>query len=276
MSIYIDGHVHIYPGFDITELLDQAINNLYRTVKKTGDIATSCDFVLIITESYGHNVFKLLDSKTEEKRPQYGPWTLSKADDSSCLIAKKDTGETLFLIAGRQLESSDRIELISLFQPIEIEARKLPIQELAQTIASQGGIVLIPWGVGKWTGNRAQILTKFLSIKQTFFYLLGDNGNRPFFWPLPGLVNTASAKGISLLSGSDPLPLSGHHKRAGSYGSILVGQNLDQNQPGKSLKKLLHTKHQDLKPFGKPAGLIQFFFDQLSINIGNRIKKKKK
>ncbi len=141
--------------------------------------------------------------------------------------------------------------------------------ELAQSVADNGGVVVLPWGVGKWFGTRGEVVKNFLDSAHDFPLFLGDNGNRPSFWPTPSLFGLANEKNILLLSGSDPLPLASHCSRVATSGTLLVDGKISKSYPAASLREQLkQVKH--LKEYGYRFKPVRFFYDQLRITILNR------
>jgi hypothetical protein len=174
------------------------------------------------------------------------------------------------VIAGRQLISSEKLELLSLFSTHVFPDNTYSLAELARQVTEQGGTPLIAWGVGKWLGKRGRIVEEFINHPPVPHFLIGDNGNRPGFWPYPELLARAEQKGIGALAGSDPLPIASHVKRAGSYGSALDGVVLDLEHPAQQLQQII-SAGATLQPFGRGVGVIRFFRDQLQVNLQKRL-----
>ncbi len=105
-----------------------------------------------------------------------------------------------------------------------------------------------------------------------FKFYIGDNGNRPVFWPQPSLFKVAEKKGIGNLPGSDPLPFPSEEVRAGSYGFSL-STRLDPDFPAQALKKLLFNDVSSPIRYGKRQRPLTFFLKQLSMQW---IKHKRK
>ena len=99
-------------------------------------------------------------------------------------------------------------------------------------------------------------------------FFLGDNGNRPFFWPLPALFARAASRGIRNLAGSDPLPFPGQENKVGSFGVRLSGR-IDPLRPFSSLRSLLRNPEVPLYPYGRSERLYPFVRHQ----IGMRLRK---
>jgi len=193
MSIFIDAHVHIQPGFDLNIFFDNAWINFSNFSKKSGESIDDCSFVLLLTESHTCNVFNTLALREEnDYNCKNSEWQFHSTREKNSLIATNQE-KNIYIIAGRQLVSTENIELLSLFSPLNIQDRSLPLKELAIFISDNGGLALIPWGVGKWLGRRGKIVEAFLQDPPSFPLLVGDNGNRPELWPYPALLSAATA-----------------------------------------------------------------------------------
>ena len=270
MSTFIDAHVHIYSEFDIEQFFTAAFDNFLRA-SKNEKLSDSAGYVLALAEGEGYDVFSSLSQNAVsfENTPerQTGPDSLvfyRTAEPDSLLVCKGK--ETIALLAGRQHISRENIEVISLFSSVKLEEKAMSLADLAQTVAANGGIVVLPWGVGKWLGGRGEIVRKFLDTAYEFPLFLGDNGNRPSFWPTPSLFRIAHEKHVPLLSGSDPLPLASHYSRVATSGTILSGGKISLSHPAESLRKQLN-RNENLREFGGRLNPVRFFYDQLRINL---------
>jgi len=162
--------------------------------------------------------------------------------------------------------------LLALFSSAAIEDRSLSLHDLAQAVSGKGGLAVVPWGVGKWFGKRGKIVERLLNTKQDISLLVGDNGNRPVFWPFPALLKKALDLGIPVLSGSDPLPLASHANRPGSFGAIFIEDELSIETPINSLRRIF-TKTDEITGFGRGVGPFQFIIDQLQVNLRKQMGK---
>lgn len=268
--ILVDGHVHLYPCFDLPMFLDSALENFRRAARISSD-QPKLDAVLLLTESSGHDAFAMFADKAAQGT-SIGPWTIKQrlgADPS--LTAQHRDGGRLIMVAGRQIVTAENLEVLALGTDRHF-ADGRPLAEVAGEVTEAGGLAAIPWGTGKWLGRRGKILTDLIIQPQPFRFFLGDNGGRPFFWPQVTHFELARAKGIPVLPGSDPLPFPGEEKRAGSYGFRLKDR-LDRTAPAESLKKLLSVPDLAYQPYGRHEGFTGFFRNQIRMQIKNRTKR---
>lgn len=236
------------------------------------------DFVLILTESSGANVFQELLKRSGadgcilsgHDPSSENVWTISPAEDGKALVANRREKEIIYLLPGKQHISSENLELLSIAETRDIPDKQNTLFECAGLVWAEGGIPVVPWGVGKWSGPRKETLIAYLTEPSDFPKVIGDNGNRPFFWALPEFTHLNTAERLLKLSGSDPLPFQAHEKRAGSFGSYLQNSGVDPSLPAQSIKSML-LEDSEIAPYGNPAGLFRFLYDQVLINIKKRV-----
>jgi len=265
MAIIIDGHVHIYPTFPTAEFFDAAFNNFAEAMQLHGT-SLEADAVIFLTEGEGHDVFSIIRDQAET--PGGAPsdsLRFLKTEETDSLVAEKN-GRTVFIFPGRQYVSTEKIEILSLFYSEPISDKSLSLMSLAERINESGGVIVVPWGVGKWLGKRGQLVTELIEASNDAILFLGDNGNRPLFWPTPAQFAHARKNGIYLLSGSDPLPLASHCGRVGTSGSMLMEGELSRDLPAKSLLKLLNDGEK-LTEFGSRFKPCSFLYDQLCLKL---------
>jgi hypothetical protein len=146
------------------------------------------------------------------------------------------------------------------------------LKETVLEVADMGGIPVLPWGPGKWLGRRGKIVEDAIGARDFPAFFLGDNGNRPSFWPRPRLLSLADQKGIAVLPGSDPLPFSSEASRPGSFGFSLTGA-VNPHQPGTDLKRLLLKGEFFPKAYGSLEKPLRFVANQLKMQLSKRFKR---
>jgi hypothetical protein len=280
VSIFLDAHVHIYPIFSIDFLLASALKNFNQQARLLED-TESRDYVLCLTEGAGFDVFSQLqriadlphDHNQNRSSPAAATWRYHSASEPYCLIATNREEECIYIIAGRQLITRENLELLALGSPAHVPDKTFSLEALAGRVWDSGGIPVLPWGVGKWLGKRGALIDRYISRKHDFPVVLGDNGNRPVFWPSPRQFSTAAQMKCGIISGSDPLPLAGHEQRVGTYGGWIPKHQLSARSPVADFKALV-AQPDCLTCFGKKTGAFQFFRDQLLVNLKKRLSRK--
>jgi len=273
MAIFIDAHVHIYPEFDREVFFKAAFTN-FLVASKGENLSTDNSFVLALAESRGNDVFVSLYQDAapfetvSEQKSDPDAVKIYKTEESDSLLIRM--GEhTISLMAGRQIVSKENIEVISLLSLVNHTDREWSLEDLVKIVAENGGIAVIPWGVGKWFGKRGKIVKKCIESSRDFPLFVGDNGNRPSFWPMPSLFRKAEKKNVLLLSGSDPLPLVSHSNRVAGSGTLILDGKISHNHPVESLRKQL-MQPCEKREFGERLSSVRFVREQFRMTILNR------
>lgn len=137
-------------------------------------------------------------------------------------------------------------------------------EELIREVVQARAIPVLPWGVGKWLGRRGRLIEDLIESPDSPRFFLGDNANRPAFWPRPSHFRRAEEQGIRNLPGSDPLPFPNEVQRVGEFGVILDGP-LDLEEPARHLKQLLLDKSTTFRQFGRAETPLRFVRNQLKM-----------
>ena len=264
--IIADAHVHIYDCFDPTLFLDYAETN-FSCHAQTISPGKKFHSFLLLSETTQINWFQRLAAYAD-KEHELGRWRFLHTDEKISLQAERADNFCIYLVAGRQIVTAEKLEVLALFTDRKFK-NGVSLVKLIKDINRCGAMAVIPWGTGKWLGKRGQFLKKLIVNEAELNFFLGDNGGRPFFWPEPVHFKIARQKKISILRGSDPLPLAAESRRAGSFGFYLQG-TLSEETPAKDLKKLLTSRIKDIKDYGKFQGGLRFFLNQLLLRLPGR------
>jgi hypothetical protein len=268
--ILFDAHVHIHDGFDIDQVLSHAWQNFtkVRSLTPSNSLDT---FFLLLCEIGRNDMFSTLHHKATATNGYYiNKWHISTTSEAESLVALHENypENPVFIIAGRQILTAERIEVLALATKNQF-ADNQTMHTTINCIRQQHGLAVLPWGAGKWLGTRGkQIEACIRSIELENIYL-GDNGGRPTIWPTPKLFSVAARRGIKILPGSDPLFFEMELGRIGSYGGMMRGE-CSRAYPAHDFKELLRSQDIEIYPFGK--GIKPFLFIKLQIAL--RLKKK--
>jgi hypothetical protein len=143
------------------------------------------------------------------------------------------------------------------------------IYDVIETINDNGAVPILPWGVGKWLGKRGRIVKNIICINNNTSVYLGDNRNRPIFWPKSRLYRIAKHRGIDVFPGSDPLPFAAEYCRVGSFGFSL-NTSLFGQKPANSLKNLILNPSVKYQPYGHSEHFFPFLKNQLALLFKSR------
>ena len=251
--ILCDFHVHIYDCFDPAVALAAAAGHFQRLAACQAD--HSWTGVLLLAESRGNDWFAQVREKTVIK----DDWrVLPTAEETTLKLQREE--EPLFIIAGRQINTREKIEILALGTTVLIRDH-LPFSETLAMVQESGAIPVLPWGVGKWSGRRGQLLRSVVA-KTPGKLLLGDNAGRPRGWPAPLLFRQP---GVKVLPGSDPLPLAGEESRLGSF-CTLFPVDARPDRLTAQIKELV-TSGPDIRSVGHRVSWLDFLRLQVRLRI---------
>jgi hypothetical protein len=262
--ILIDAHVHIYPCFDEAELLDGAAVNFQQGAEQVGvsGLYAGC---LLLTEVAGSRRFR----RWRVSGPAMsGPWSFAPTEEDDSLVARRESGERLFLIAGRQIVTAERIEVLALGRDADIPDG-LELAATLDRVRTLGALPVLPWGFGKWWLRRGSQVEEAFRRRGHKELFLGDNAGRLDGAGTPPLFRQARAQGVPVLPGSDPLPFAEHGSRAGSYGFVLSGP-LDEAHPAACVLRGIRRLKGQPRVFGRRTGWSSFLRDQAAIHWRRR------
>ena len=262
-TLLVDGHVHFHPCFQVGAFLDAAASNFASGRSEVGSAdAVGC---LMLTENAWRHDFRAfsrgLGARTAPE------WTVTPTEEDRSLLARRDDGERLFLVAGRQVVTAERLEVLALGTLDEF-SDGLPLDEALAAVGSSGALPVIPWGFGKWTGRRGRMVGDLLASPEADSLFLGDNGGRPRALPTPPLFGVARDRGIPILRGSDPLPLPREVRKPGRFGFVIETSS-DLRAPDAAIKAALADRTQP-EGYGRLERLPTFAHRQISLRLRRR------
>ena len=243
MLIVADTHVHIYPCYDLSLFFRNAFQNLSK-VAPTKEASVR---VIMLTERYDCHFFEDLRSG-KLSCPGY---LISQVDPSALRV--ETNGQALFLFAGRQIVSRERIEILALTL-VEDIPDGLPVEEILRKIKEAGGLAVLSWAPGKWFFKRGKKIHGLIS-KLTCDFMLGDTSLRPTIWPNPCLMRLGNKAGLKIIAGSDPLPFAGEEQYAGRYATTIEAP-FNETKPTLSIREALNDAHMG-KVSGRRCGLVE-------------------
>ena len=259
-----DSHVHIYDCFDLGLFFDSAWSNFYRQAQLQHSQADFCPVLFLTEAKLDHWFLKLRGNKTP-----MGHWSFHETSEPESLIAQSADGLKIIILNGRQIVTSENLEVLALATANELPDGK-PIANVVEWAIDNDAIPVIPWGFGKWWGNRGKVLSRLLDSFSVNELLLGDNSGRPWFLGKPGHFAVAESEQRRILPGSDPLPFQSEAWRPGSVGFSLTG-TLDINAPAKCLRDLLTDPNTSIATYMHRERLIPFVRNQVAMQIKKRV-----
>ena len=197
--------------------------------------------VCLVVESAGIDRFAELEAKFE-------PWGE---------LGLKDPATGLHFVAGRQVVSSEGLEILHIGSRDQ-SLEGLPADRVIATGLDRGTAVCLPWGFGKWLGQRRRLAIE-LHARLSHQIMLGDITNRPAFWREPMF------DGERVLRGSDNLPMAGSSDTVGAFGS--VAKSSAPINSAENVVAILRDPTVPLTPFGKRKSARASVSEQLRLRL---------
>jgi hypothetical protein len=251
MEFIADTHVHLYPCYDTAAALRFAMLRLAM-------LAPGLPRVLCLTERSDCHFFRDLHSGAKKIPP---PFSFHTSGDSA-LTLTDNAGQKIYLIAGRQIATLEKLEVHCLGIDADIPDR-LPIADVIESVIVAGGIPVIPWGLGKWLGKRGHIVRDIAAKNSEVF--LGDSTMRPTIWPEPVFSSARSR----VLAGSDPLPFAGDEVQIGVYSTVFTA-DFDENDPAESLRAALRNATNSRRIVGERCSAMAVYRRQMAMKKAAR------
>ena len=263
--LLIDSHVHIYNCFPIKSFFTNALENFKVQCLKSG--FRNFIGILFLTETKDYNYFSRLKDNHFKRELDELDLKLIKNNEIDSLVYKNRDNNYLVLIAGKQIITLEKLEVLALGTVEKLEYGK-NLKESIEYINFLGALPVLPWGVGKWIGTRGKIIKDYIENKRDRIFL-GDNSGRPEFWLNPEQFKLVNTKDIIIIRGSDPLPIKSQEKKIGKFG-FLINEEIDLDSPSNDLKKILSNLQKKPQNFGKLEGALNFFRHQFLLNFVKR------
>ena len=232
MQIVADSHVHIYPNF--------ISRGLFPAIAARMDALAGGPHVniLCLAERRGSDWFK---SAKKGKLSAAGDFSVETlASDEVGIIISSGDASPIYVMAGRQIVTRERLEILALVCDAKT-GDGLPARDVVSAVLDEGGIPVVSWAPGKWSLGRGAVVKDLLERMGPGRLLVGDSAIRPKSWAEPSLMSFARGLGITVVAGSDPLPLDGEEKYIGSYCSRFDCE-LDRSRPAAAVREFLRSE----------------------------------
>ncbi len=238
MKIIADTHLHFYSCYDAGVAIAGLDSNLARLAPeavKTG----------FLTERKDSHFFR--DLADGVVKPE--GLVVDESGEGECLVLSRKDKPPLYLFDGKQFVSSERVEVLGLACNIAV-VDDVPAFDIVKMILAAGGIPVLSWAPGKWLFSRGDVVRRIVDGFDPGQLLFGDIAMRAGMFGQPSLMGHAQKKGLSIISGSDPLPFAGDDSFAGTYCSLLEGE-FNPASPVTSVRSILGSKGAVFESIGK-------------------------
>ncbi len=260
--LLVDAHVHVYHAFERDRFFDGALANFQAAAAELG-LRPELAGILMLTEDARHDYFRRF--ATEAVEGSHGRWTFQHTGEPDSLYACLEGRVALLLVAGRQIGTAERLEVLALGCDATFEDGRA-LQPTLQAVQESGAIAVLPWGFGKWWFRRGALISAAIGRLDCNHVVLGDNGGRPAVLPAPRHWRLARRRGIKILPGTDALPFASEGARAGSVGFVLEG-TLDRERPAQGLKRLIREEAGQPRTYGRPEAFARFCRNQIRMQL---------
>ncbi len=266
-TFLVDSHCHLHTIGDLGTVLDHASASFQKAASQH-NIAPGWYGVLAFTDTAKSTSFshiRVMTSSNPDKKLAVDNWTIELTDENCSVRAVSSQGITIFICAGQQIVTAERIELLSLFKATRI-ADAYPIKDCINQVQEYGGLAVLPWGVGKWIGKRGAIVSQVIKTCKPGTLFLGDNSARPKSWSRVSQFAQAENLGIPILRGTDPLDIKNRTKWGGEFGFIIEGSFI-ANRPAETLRFLLKDNQTVIRNYGELNSTKNFLVDQFALRF---------
>jgi hypothetical protein len=261
--VLVDGHVHFHDIYALDRFLDAAVNN-FREAARELVAADESPRILMMTEASEEDHFRRWSEGIE-----WAGWSLAEAGDGRSVVARRDDGASLYMIAGRQVQTVEGVEVLVLGDDTRYPDGR-PVRVLLDRLRNVDGVPVIPWGFGKWWLRRGRLVRDLIEGEHGRHLFLADTGGRMRGSPYPSLLRAAAARNRPVLAGSDPLAFPGDERRVGSFGFELETA-FDASGPALSILRALRALGATPRRFGRLEPVGTFCRNQLAMQWRKRI-----
>ena len=226
MKVFADLHVHYYSEYNLESFLENIFTRLSGLINQTEGALG----LIALTETKDCNFY-------QKVRGGQLPLPLGyKLEVLEGSLVIEHQAVQLLVIPGRQVNTIERIELLSLGVDDKISSGSSLAETLAQ-IESAGGAAVLNWAPGKWLFKRGQIIKDWMNGTSQQYFIC-DTSLRPVGYLKPVLTRLAERLGWRVLYGSDPLPDVSEERNVFKYFTEFEF-DFDLQNPQESFKKML-------------------------------------
>jgi len=261
-TLVIDGHVHLYPNYDLIKAVEKGVTNLKSHATKYIKENSTIVSIWLLAERSDSDFFKkIYDSPKSFSNDEI---RFKKGKDKLTVVVEQSNQVVLYIFAGRQLITREGLEVLSLISDLNIIDRQKAIEEIIQDVKGSGGIPALNWAPGKWFFARGKVIARQIQQKSPDDFFIGETTLRHTLWQEPKLIKQARNKGFQVIAGSDPLPFKGEENGIGCYGFLISG-TFDQDNPAQSLRALMNSHGIEIKIIGNRNNVLTFARRQYKI-----------
>lgn len=155
---------------------------------------------------------------SERLRRVAAPWRCRPSDGVVWRLATDEA--RVEVVFGRQLVTTEGLEVL-VVGTREEPGRTRPLADTVEGWIDRDVVVVIPWGLGKWTGRRGRLVEAAIERFGARGLRLADTAMRSPWLPAPAAFARSEQLGFPVLAGTDPFPFVGQEAQAGRAGFVL-------------------------------------------------------
>ncbi|TAK55096.1 MAG: hypothetical protein EPO25_04880 [Gammaproteobacteria bacterium] len=256
----VDGHAHLHSLSEVESTLEAAAAGFCHA----GGRGPGLVGVLLLAQVAGNDVFESL-----QRHPAAGAWQLATASDEPGTVIARRQQVAVAIVCGRQLRTADGLELLALGTAGTFPDG-LSLPDALAAVQRSGALAVLPWGFGKWLGERGRRVSAALASADPAVLFVGDNGSRLGWLGMPRGLRAAAQHGFRVLPGSDPFPFGRDYRRVGRFG-FLAGIEADEAAPWRGLRQWILRQPASPPAYGTGSGPLRFLRNQLGIQVHKRL-----
>lgn len=247
--VAVDGHVHVYPCHDAGRALRGLCGALSGAAARAAPGQGAPVVVALLAERADCCFFRQIGMG----RAKADGVAVRALPDPDAFMLETNGDAALYLVAGRQVVTAERVEVLSLTRDFMIPDG-LPLAEAVQRVRDAGAVPALSWAPGKWLLGRGGMVRRAILEARPGEMLLCDSSLRPRGWPEPAAMRLARKRGLGIAAGSDPLPFPGEESIAGVYGFMLRCR-FDPGAPAVSIRAAMLEPGAALTRIGKRCSI---------------------
>ena len=256
VRVPVDAHVHLHDVSMAPQALQSALAN-FSALGRQGQGVHGA--VLLAQMSHEHVFEQVLDAR------HLGDWSFEPvASEPTSLIARRDTA-AIAIVCGRQIRAADGLEVLALGTMRAFADGKSFAGSVDEALQS-GAVTVLPWGFGKWTGERGERVRSVARAHGPRALYLGDSGGRLDRLGVPQLIRDLQPEGFRVLPGTDPLVVRRDYRRIGRFG-FLAGMELRPEAPWRSLTDWISRQGSSPTPYGTACSMSEFVQNQFALRL---------
>lgn len=256
MRCPVDAHVHLHDVAMTPQALQSARANFSALGIGSHEVLGA---ILLAQMSHEHVFEQLRDAR------HLDGWAFEPvAGEPMSLIARRDT-DAIAVVCGRQIRAADGLEVLALGTTRSFTDGNSFSGSVDEALRS-GAVTVLPWGFGKWSGDRGERVRSAARAHGARSLYLGDSGGRLYRAGVPPLIRDLQPEGFRVLPGTDPLVVRRDYRRIGRFG-FLADVQLRLDSPWQTLTDWLSRRSTSPMPYGSACSLSEFVQNQLALRL---------